>query len=297
MPDRSWPPRPTLGSAFYKAHGLGNDYLVFKTGSDWVPTVQAVSVVCHRTRGIGSDGIVVLDADSGPDPFLARMFNPDGSEFERSGNGLRILASYLSREGMVDEAPFHVDVAGQTVEMIVHSTTRGIHDVSVDMGRARTGPHAIGLAPDALDSNGQLPGPDGRPLDVVPVWVGNPHVVVLGTTMSDEVFEAIGPWLATHKAIAHGTNVQLARGMGEGRMFARIWERGVGPTSASGTSACAVATASVERELQPPGLVHVETAGGVLQVGVAPDLAITLRGPVAEVAEGRLLMPGPDPVP
>ena len=95
------------GPAFFKAHGLGNDYLVFEDGGDWMLDAERVSAVCDRWRGPGSDGIVLL-VDRTRRPFPLRMFNPDGSEFERSGNGLRILAAYLAREGLVSDEPFDV---------------------------------------------------------------------------------------------------------------------------------------------------------------------------------------------
>ena len=88
------------GSGFFKGHGLGNDYIVFEAGDDWAMRRESIVAVCDRWRGPGGDGIVVL-LDREVPPFGLRMFNPDGSEFERSGNGLRILGSYLAAEGLV----------------------------------------------------------------------------------------------------------------------------------------------------------------------------------------------------
>ena len=101
-----WLTRPRLSRGFYKAHGLSNDYLVFEEGDDWTATPAAIRAVCDRFSGVGSDGIVVLLSGAGR-PSL-RMFNPDGGEFERSGNGLRILASCLLRMGRVGSEPFDV---------------------------------------------------------------------------------------------------------------------------------------------------------------------------------------------
>ena len=94
-----WPAPPGLAAHFYKAHGLGNDYLVFEEGDAWTAAPSAVERVCDRHRGVGADGIVVLGERRTDRVFPLRMFNPDGSEFERSGNGLRILGSYLARTG------------------------------------------------------------------------------------------------------------------------------------------------------------------------------------------------------
>jgi diaminopimelate epimerase len=216
------------------------------------------------------------------------MFNPDGGEFERSGNGLRCLASYLAVRGWVARQPFVVEVAGDRIPMTVHEVAGGVHDISVDMGQVVTGPQAVELDPAALDPNGHLPGPDGQPLDITPVSVGNPHVVVWSKDPTMEELKRVGPFVATHPAIAHGTNVQLATVVGPHACRALIWERGVGHTWASGTSSCAVAVASVVRKAVQPGPVTVHLEGGDLHVNVTPDLRVELRGPVEEVAEGRL---------
>lgn len=281
-------PRPSAGASFYKAHGLGNDYLVFEEGDAWRLTPEAVERVCHRLRGVGGDGIVLLLADRAGDVFRLRMFNPDGSEFERSGNGLRILASHLARASRVDTHPFTVEVGGDHVSMTVHRTTGALHDVSVEMGRARVGAEAVALDPAALAPDGTLPGPDGEALSLTPVSVGNPHLVVWSEGADPRAMERLGPFLTAHPALRHGANVQFAESVAPGRCRALIWERGVGPTTASGTSSCAVAVAAVSRGLQEPGTVTVEMEGGSLQVDVSPELDVVLRGPVEEVCEGAL---------
>ena len=283
-----WPPRPTLGASFYKAHGLGNDYLVFEEGDVWLAAEGAVARVCGRHRGVGADGIVALLRSADDEPFRLRMFNPDGSEFERSGNGLRILASFLARRARVDTQPFYVRVGGNQLQLALYSARRGSYDVSVLMGRATTGAAAVGLDAELLDSSGRITGPDGEALEIVPVSIGNPHVVAFGRELADQEIERLGRYLSAHPGLAHGANVQLAV-PGVGRSVrALIWERGVGRTSASGTSACAVAVAAVVRGDLEPGPVKVEMDGGALDVTVAPDLDVTLRGPVTEVCEGEL---------
>jgi diaminopimelate epimerase len=280
--------RPRAGAAFYKAHGLGNDYLVFEEGADWSLEPGAIRHVCDRWRGPGSDGIVLLLRDDSAGVFRLRMFNPDGSEFERSGNGLRILGSFLARRARVDTHPFTVLVGGDHVLLTVHGRSGPVYDVSADMGRPGLGPEAVALDPAALDADGRLAGPDGEPLDVVPVVVGNPHMVVLVSDPSDALLRRVGPFLTAHPALAHGANVQLAAVDGPSSCRALIWERGVGHTSASGTSSCAVAVAAVTRGLVPPGPVTIHLEGGDLLVSVTPELDVVLRGPVEEVCEGRL---------
>jgi diaminopimelate epimerase len=306
-----WPPRPVLSDSFYKAHGLGNDYLVFEEGEGWPCTPDNVRRVCDRHRGVGSDGIVVLLAGaptgSGPRVEVSlRMFNPDGGEFERSGNGLRVLGSYLAlrRPGLC-----HIDVlvGGDRVTMTLHGRDGPVHDISVAMGRATIGPEAVGLDPAAAsrtDAPGRsgdtgsgsrrgawkVPGPDGDLL-VVPVSIGNPHLVVLANgadEVSEERLAVIGPFLATHGSLREGANVQIAWADGRHACRALIWERGVGRTEASGTSACAVATAMTAVGLAEPGAIRVAMPGGDLSVSVSPELDVVLRGPVEEVLEGAL---------
>jgi len=282
-----WPAPPRLSASFYKAHGLGNDYLVFEEGDAWTAAPDAVARVCDRYRGVGSDGIVFLGGRRPDGVFPLRMFNPDGSEFERSGNGLRVLASHLARSGR-GASPFVVDVAGDLVTLEVRDEGSGAYDVACEMGRARVGPEAVELDPGALDPDGRLPGPDGTKLHVVPVNVGNPHMVVLTPQLSEERLAVLGPWLVAHPALAHGANVQLARPSAPGACDALIWERGVGRTSASGTSSCAVAVAMVHEARLDAGEITVRMPGGELSVVVSDGLDVVLRGPVEECCTGEV---------
>jgi diaminopimelate epimerase len=239
---------------------------------------------------VGADGIVVLlEREPSDGIFPLRMYNPDGSEFERSGNGLRILAAYLHGEGLVGDAAFEVRSGGSRIPMTVHGTAPGGRlDVSVEMGRARVGGEWVGLDTSRVDPDGRLTHPSAGPITFLPVSVGNPHAVVFLPDATDADLEAIGPFLAAHPAFRDGTNVQLVSEVSPGRIRVRIWERGVGRTSASGTSSCAAAVAAVATGRLEGGEVGVEMDGGRLEVTVGPDLGVRLRGPVEEVARGRL---------
>ena len=298
--------RPRVGRKFYVAHGLGNDYVVMEEGEAWGAHRRAVRLLCDRWEGVGSDGLVVVGGQVKDGPTELRMFNPDGSEFERSGNGLRIAASWLLREDRVEAGrPFSVQVGGDVVQMEIHAPPNtGRYDVSVAMGRARVGAAAVGLSgassdPHATDgAHGWLETPETGPLPVHLVSVGNPHCVVFADTITDglapegcfssESLARIGPGLTGHPRFAHGANVQLARVLDPETVGAKIWERGVGATRASGTSACAVAVAAVESKRLSPGAITVQMDGGAMQVTVTEQLQVTLRGPVQEVCEGEL---------
>ncbi len=279
--------RPRAAAGFFKGHGLGNDYIVVEEGDAWPLSDAAIRAVCDRWRGPGSDGIVVLLRSAGP-PYLLRMFNPDGSEFERSGNGLRILAAYLASRGRAGSETFEVRVGGDSVELTVNSVaSNGVYDVTVDMGRAGFSPDEVGLNDAELEEPGRILGPEGS-LAFTGVSIGNPHCVVFRDSLSEDDLARIGPHLTRHPAFKGGTNVQLAHIVGANAVEALIWERGVGPTASSGTSACAVAAAAVWSESIAPGLVEVRMLGGTLQVDVGEDMELTLRGPVQEVYTGEL---------
>ena len=304
-----------LESRFFKGHGHGNDYLVFAEGVSWPVAPETVQLVCHRQRGVGADGIVVLlatgrdgeAASGGPGgdrraPFELRMFNPDGSEFERSGNGLRILAAYLHSVGKVGIGhPFPVEVGGEIVTMeVMGRGVGGILDVSVDMGPVSFGPTAVGAEAAAFvrtdaPSDGPegrhgwtLPGPDGVPLPVFPTSVGNPHCVVFRADLLESDFQELGPFLTRNPAFPDGTNVQVGRVLSSRELQILIWERGVGRTSSSGTSACAAAAAGVRAGLLTPGPIQVDMEGGSFEVTVSPTMSASLRGPVQPLVWGEL---------
>ena len=299
-----------LSSRFFLGHGLGNDYLVFeavqplevRTEAGWRRTGTSVQAVCARGPGLGSDGIVVLlERDPADGIFPLAMFNPDGSAFERSGNGLRVLGAYLLEEGLVpvaedgSSAPFFVRTGGDVVRMVRHGPAiRGLHDIEVEMGQA-----IVEAAEGRL-----LEHPELGPLTYIPVRTGNPHAVMFDEDVSlgqsNDAIEAAlglvdgpelatrGRFLAVHPSIPGGTNVQWARVLGPDLLAAGIWERGVGRTPASGTSACAVAVAAVASGRILPGEIQVRMAGGILRVTVSSTLSVILRGPVQSVARGEL---------
>lgn len=204
-----------------------------------------------------------------------RIWNPDGSEAERSGNGLRIAAKFLSEHGYTDAARFAIDTVAGPVAVEVFREAGRVRSVRLEMGPAR-----VDRAIRALDV-------DGARLDVTVLSVGNPHCVIFGEALSRERLFALGPRVESHERFPARINVQLAEPVSRSRVRALIWERGAGHTLASGTSACAVAAACFDRSLVD-GVVTVEMEGGELGIEVAKDLGLVLRGPVEEVYAGTL---------
>jgi diaminopimelate epimerase len=272
---------------FTKGHGLGNDYLVMEEGDlDFPLTPAAVRWLCHRHWGLGSDGILLRTGSAAADVGL-RIFNPDGTEAEKSGNGLRIFAKYLWERGGLRRTPLRIETPGGVVEAVCHESGGRVAEVTVEMGRATFRAPEIPMhGPDREVVGVPLQVGD-RTLSVTCVSVGNPHCVVFQERVDDDETRAWGPRIETHPAFPNRTNVQFARVAGRDRVEIRIWERGAGYTLASGSSSCAVAAAAV-RTGRTDGRVTVAMPGGELAIEVRADFSIRLRGAVAEVAAGEV---------
>ena len=280
---------------FFKAHGHGNDYLVLEEGDGPLLTPLLIRRICHRHRGAGADGLVVVESGADGAPARLRMFNPDGGEFERSGNGLRIAGVYLRRRGRVGGGPFRVVVAGDEVGLDVEGPgADGVWDVRADMGRVDFPEGPPFVAPGRVGREGGVtlrlgsPGGGVRRVDLVPVSVGNPHAVAFRASWSRREAEHYGPLITAHSAFPQGTNVQFAEVPAGRRIAIRIWERGVGMTSSSGTSACAAVAAAVRSGYMRPGRSEVLMEGGHMEVELGADWSVRLRGPVEEVCTGEL---------
>jgi diaminopimelate epimerase len=263
-----------LGGDFAKGHGLGNDYIVLDGERFGIAlTPERVRLLCHRNLGLGSDG--VLEVTKRGDRFFARIWNPDGSEAERSGNGLRIAAKFLSDHGYTIESTFVIETIAGPVATEVFRHAGRVHSVRLQMGRA-----TIDRSVKSIEV--------GRDrLDVTVVSVGNPHCVIFGEPLTRERLFAIGPLVERHARFPDRINVQLAVAEARNRTRALVWERGAGHTLASGTSACAVAAACFDRGLVD-GTVSVVMEGGQLELEIGPDLDLVMTGPAEEVCVGVL---------
>lgn len=276
---------------FFKGHGLGNDYLALDgEGLPFRLSPAVVRLLCDRHTGVGSDGVLARIPSEGAD-FGVRIWNPDGSEAEKSGNGLRIFAAYLRETGRLGERTrFTVETLGGTVALeVLGEGPDGVLTVEVEMGRASFRSADVGLAgPDRDSGHEVLELAAGDRVSAVALSLGNPHCVVFEDTLDPEELERRGPQLSTHPAFRRGSNVQFARAVAPDALEALVWERGAGPTLASGSSACAVAAAAVRRGLVSGRRVEVRMPGGALRVEVAEDWHVRLRGPVEGVYSGAL---------
>ena len=271
-----------LAVKFWKAHGLGNDYLVYERGqSDPELTPDAVRALCDRHRGVGGDGILEPRDGAGVADYGVRIWNPDGSVAEKSGNGLRIFAEWLFRErGAKSEFSVWTEHC-----RVVCRVSRAF--VAVEMGPPTFEPQSVPVTADHALIDGPLALSDTT-LAVTAVGVGNPHCVHFTERPLDELpWRRWGAEIERHARFPNRTNVQFARCFGRAEVEIRIWERGAGETSASGSSSSAVAAAGVQTGRLDPGRIRVVMPGGVLFVTVS-ESGLLLEGPVAVVGRFEL---------
>jgi diaminopimelate epimerase len=268
---------------FSKYHALGNDYLVIEAEELAEPFAPArVRRLCDRHRGLGADGVLLRGA--GDPGHRLRIFNPDGSEAEKSGNGLRIFARFLFDRGLVGEEPFAVELPAGPVRCWVLERGRA---VAVEMGRVSFRSEAIPVAGPPREVLRERTRLAGRELELCAATIGNPHCVIFRDAVSEAEARVLGPALEVHPLFPNRTNVQLVQVVDRGTLRVEVWERGAGYTLASGTSACAAA-AVAHRLGRCDRAVRVLMPGGALAVEIGSGYEVTLTGPVTRVAEGTL---------
>lgn len=254
-----------------KSHGLGNDYLVLCSGEAMSP--EWAVAICDRHFGLGGDGVLEPFSTDKAD-YGVRIWNPDGSLAEKSGNGLRIFARWL-----VDERGAPCSFSVWTDACLVRCEV-GDDIIAVEMGHARFEREEALALHEPLSVGAET-------LDIIAVDLGNPHCVSFYDVDLDTLpWRTWGPLLENHVRFPLRINVQFARIVNRSTVDIRIWERGAGETSASGSSSCAVAAAAVATGRLDPGEVTVTMPGGTLSIQVEPGKTILLRGPVEVV--GRM---------
>ena len=273
---------------FRKYHGLGNDYLVIDpddVGRDL--TRAEVIRICDRHFGVGADGILWGPLPTGEvagTAFGLRIFNPDGSEAEKSGNGLRIFARHLHDEGLVTNAPFCVLTRGGPVTCRVHP---GGGLVDVEMGQVSFDAARIPVRGETGDVIGKRMVVGGQELVYGAATIGNPHCVLPLAEVSPALARRLGPLVEAEPRFPNRTNVQLMQVLDRANIRIEIWERGAGYTLASGSSRAAAA-AVARRMGACDARIVVHMPGGQLRITVADDYAVEMSGPVKAVARGTI---------
>jgi diaminopimelate epimerase len=266
---------------FEKWQALGNDYLILEAERlPWELSATRIEWLCDQHFGVGADGILLLSRSEDPE-FVAdlRIFNPDGSEAELSGNGAREAILYLRRNGWTDEDEFAIS----TVAGPIRPTITGELTCSVDMGRAST--TSKDFPSGGEDGRGTLEA-GGRTWEFQHVSIGNPQcAIVVGGELDQLDLGAIGPEIEGHELFPNRTNVSFLAVDGS-RVRARIFERGVGETLSSGTGASGAAVTAFLRGAGSPLVVELE--GGELQVAISEQLDVRLDGWAEPVFSGEL---------
>jgi diaminopimelate epimerase len=266
---------------FEKWQALGNDYLIVEAdGLPWELTPPRVRLICDPHFGPGSDGVLLLERSKDPDYVASlRIFNPDGSEAELSGNGAREAILYLRRHGWTGEDTFSIlTVAGPVTPTITSERT-----CSVAMGRATTS--SKDFPSGGADGRGTVESA-GREWDFQHVSIGNPQCAIeVGDELDRLDLAAIGPAIESSELFPNRTNVSFLRIDGS-RVRARIFERGVGETLSSGTGASGAAVTAFLRGAPSP--ITVELEGGELEVEISPELEVTLSGWAEPICSGEL---------
>lgn len=272
---------------FVKSHGLGNDYIVMDQDNISFKLIPVnIKLLCNRNYGIGSDGILLLTSERSSG-FNLKILNPDGSEAEKSGNGLRIFAKFLYEHGYTKESSFTINTPGGIVKATLEIEENRVRYVTVDMGSVTFSSSDIPVKGEEREVVNEELRINGEIIDFTAVSVGNPHCVVFREDIDEAYLKKLGPIIENHNIFPNRTNVQFAKITDRNNISALIWERGAGYTLASGSSSCAVAAAAVKNGLTDRN-VSVNMPGGSLEITVGENWEIKMRGGVEEVYTGTL---------
>lgn len=260
---------------FTKMQGLGNDYL-YVYGE--VPeNIKELSVkLSDRHFGAGSDGMIYICPSSVAD-FKMRVFNADGSEAKMCGNGIRCVGKYVYDRGYTDKPGITVETLSGIRYLQLNVEKGIVKTVSVNMGLSKAEDETEILVND-------------QAIKLIPVSMGNPHAVVFVDDAEKVELELIGSQIETHSMFPDGVNVEFVSVMSDNKIRMRVWERGSGVTMACGTGACASAVAAIKKGYcKYDESVFVTLDGGVLEINVSQDGAVTMNGPAEIVYDGEIL--------
>jgi len=276
-------------NSFVKTHAIGNEYLVFNEEKLNVKlTQQAIQRICNVNFGIGSDGLLLKVPSNNAD-FGLRIFNPDGSEAEKSGNGLRIFCKYIYDYGFTYNKEFSVETKGGIVraKIIEVSTNGKAKLISVDMGKANFYSQEIPTRFTKAEVIGEKLSIRDKVYEINCVSMGNPHCVILKKELDMDEIKQYGHLIETNDYFPNRINVQFAKVLSRSEVEILIWERGAGFTLASGSSSCAVAAVLRKRNLVD-NKVNIKMPGGKLLIEIEDNWNIKMTGEVRQIAEGTL---------
>ena len=273
---------------FIKSQALGNNYIVVDSNNiDFVLSTKAIKRICNVNFGIGSDGIL-LKVDSINADFGLKIYNPDGSEAEKSGNGLRIFSKYLFDYQFTSKKKFSIETKGGIVNSeIIKFDNSKAKLIKVEMGIAIFDSKLIPVNISNKTVFDKKIIVKDKSYLINCVSVGNPHCVILKDKLDIDEIKKYGKHIETHKLFPNKTNVQFAKVISPSIVKALIWERGAGYTLASGSSSCAV-VAVLKKKRLINNHVKVEMQGGDLMIDISNNFEIIMTGEVRQIVEGTL---------
>ena len=268
---------------FFKYHGLGNDYIVLdpaEIGNSL--TTDCIKAICHRNYGLGSDGILLGPIKSGKADFALRIFNPDGSEAEKSGNGLRIFSRYLNDLGLVGGDTFTIDTKGGVVKSQVNVAAGSVR---VDMGKVGFKSGSIPVSGEDREVLNEYMIIGDKKVRYCAATIGNPHCIILDEDVTAKNVRYLGPVVENDRRFPSKVNVQLMEIIDKHNIHIEIWERGAGYTLASGSSSVAAAATAFRLGLCENEIV-VHMQGGILDIKIDDNFFVSMTGPVTKIASG-----------
>jgi diaminopimelate epimerase len=273
---------------FVKSHGLGNEYIIFDSENiSFQMNEKNINKLCNVHFGIGSDGIL-LKIPSNKADFGLKIYNPDGSEAEKSGNGLRIFSKFLYDDKWSINNSFTIETKGGIVHAsVVESKNNRARIIKIDMGTAIFESKFVPVLnnkPECIDESLTI---EDTTFSINCVSVGNPHCVILRDALDIDQIKKYGPQIENNKMFPHRINVQFVKVLNNKEVEILIWERGAGFTLASGSSSCAVAAVLYKKGLIQ-STVSIKMLGGVLTISIDKSWNLQMTGEVKQIAEGSL---------
>lgn len=274
---------------FVKMHGAGNDFVVIDGAKEDIAEENLPAVsrhACDRNFGIGADGLILV-LPSRVANFRMRMFNPDGSEAEMCGNGIRCFAKYVFDRKMHPDVIMTVETLGGIKTLKLNAAGGKVQTVRVDMGKPRLLRSEIPMKGDNTRVVAEPLKVQGKKIEVTCVSMGNPHCVTFVNNVEEYPVDRIGPDIENHSSFPQRTNVEFVEVINSQEIKMRVWERGAGETLACGTGACASAVASMLND-KVARKVTVHLRGGDLFIEWLGDNKVFMTGPAEEVFEGKV---------
>ncbi len=270
---------------FFKYHALGNDYIIINPDDVQKElSSDQIQIICHRNYGVGSDGILFGPLETTESDFALRIFNPDGSEAEKSGNGLRIFSRYLWDNRLILADRFTIYTAGGIVKSQIQADGS---NVTVEMGKVSFHSAQIPVGGKPREVINETITIDHQDFSFCAATIGNPHCVIICDEISAAETRKWGPQIENHPLFPNRTNVQFMKILDRANIQIEIWERGAGYTLASGSSSSAAA-AVAHRLGHCDSDIVVHMPGGNIDISISDGYEILMAGPVTKVAEGTI---------